>query len=57
MEQLKLNTIKAMELVIDPPTHLTIIPLLNFLPNGKTNLDFSWEVSLQCELIAIQQKE
>ncbi len=55
MEQLKLNTIKAMELVIDPPTHLTIIPLLNFLPNGKT--DFSWEVSLQCELIAMQQKE
>ncbi len=46
-----------MELVMDPPTHLTVIPLLIFLPNGKTNLDFSWEVSLQCELIAMQQKE
>lgn len=46
-----------MELVMDSPTHLTIIPLLNFLPNGKTNLDFRWEVSLQCELIAMLQKE
>ncbi len=46
-----------MELVMDPPTHLTVIPLLIFLPNGKTNLDLSREVSLQCELIAMQQKE